>query len=125
MGLKRFIFRRLVEIAVIFFVIMTILFVLFRLAPGDPVSRMVDPSMTPEDARLLMERMGLRLVEGRFPEAGQPGAVLHVALARARSMELGDVFGRIVRPEDTTPGRFELVGLLEVVKQPADLGVRV
>jgi peptide/nickel transport system permease protein len=59
MGLKRFILRRLVEIAVIFFVIMTVLFVLFRLAPGDPVSRMVDPSMTPEDARLLMESMGL------------------------------------------------------------------
>ena len=59
MGLKRFILRRLVEIAVIFFVIMTVLFVLFRLAPGDPVTRMVDPSMTPEDARLLMESMGL------------------------------------------------------------------
>jgi peptide/nickel transport system permease protein len=59
MGLKRFIIRRLVEIAVIFFVIMTVLFVLFRLAPGDPVSRMVDPSMTPEDAQLLMESMGL------------------------------------------------------------------
>ena len=59
MGLKRFIFRRLVEIAVIFFVIMTVLFVLFRLAPGDPIDRMVDPSMTPEDAQLLMESMGL------------------------------------------------------------------
>ena len=35
------------------------LFVLFRLAPGDPVERMVDPSMTPEDAQLLMESMGL------------------------------------------------------------------
>jgi peptide/nickel transport system permease protein len=59
MGLRRFILRRLVEIAVIFFVIMTVLFVLFRLAPGDPVDRMVDPSMTPEDAQLLMESMGL------------------------------------------------------------------
>jgi len=59
MGLKRYILRRLVEIAVIFFVIMTELFVLFRLAPGDPVERMVDPSMTPEDAQLLMESMGL------------------------------------------------------------------
>jgi peptide/nickel transport system permease protein len=59
MGLKRFIIRRLIEIAVIFFVIMTVLFVLFRLAPGDPVERMVDPSMTPEDAQLLMESLGL------------------------------------------------------------------
>lgn len=59
MGLKRFVIKRSIEIAVIFFVIMTVLFVLFRLAPGDPVERMVDPSMTPEDAQLLMESMGL------------------------------------------------------------------
>jgi len=59
MGLRRFVIRRSIEIIVIFFVIMTVLFVLFRLAPGDPVERMVDPSMTPEDARLLMESMGL------------------------------------------------------------------
>ncbi|MGA6925194.1 MAG: ABC transporter permease [Desulfosarcina sp.] len=59
MGLKWFVLRRLVEIAVVFFVIMTVLFFLFRLAPGDPVSRMVDPSMTPEDARLLKQSMGL------------------------------------------------------------------
>lgn len=59
MGLRTFIIRRFLEIAVIFFVIMTVLFILFRLAPGDPVARMVDPSMTPEDARLLMESMGL------------------------------------------------------------------
>ena len=59
MGLRRFILRRLVEIVVIFFVIMTVLFILFRVAPGDPVDRLVDPSMTPEDARILRESMGL------------------------------------------------------------------
>ncbi len=57
--LRRFIFRRCIEIILIFFVIMTVLFVLFRLAPGDPVERMVDPSMTPEDARVLTETLGL------------------------------------------------------------------
>ena len=50
MELNKYIIRRLFEITIIFFVIMTVLFLLFRLAPGDPVSRMVDPSMTPEDA---------------------------------------------------------------------------
>ncbi len=59
MGLKRFVGKRVLEIAVIFFVIMTVLFVLFRLAPGDPVTRMVDPSLTPEDAQRLIEQMGL------------------------------------------------------------------
>lgn len=59
MELKKYLFHRLIEIIIIFFVIMTILFLLFRLAPGDPVSRMVDPSMTPEDARHLISQLGL------------------------------------------------------------------
>jgi len=59
MDLRDFIFRRLIQIVIIFFVIMTVLFFLFRLAPGDPVSRMVDPSMTPEDAKRLVSQLGL------------------------------------------------------------------
>jgi peptide/nickel transport system permease protein len=49
----------LVEIAIIFFVIMTALFFLFRLSPGDPISKVVDPMLTPEDMRYLIEQMGL------------------------------------------------------------------
>ncbi|MBW1887543.1 MAG: ABC transporter permease [Deltaproteobacteria bacterium] len=59
MELWRYISRRLVQIVIIFFVILTVLFVLFRLAPGDPVERMVDPTMTPEDAQLLIAQLGL------------------------------------------------------------------
>jgi peptide/nickel transport system permease protein len=59
MELIKYILRRLIEISVIFLVILTVLFLLFRLAPGDPVSRMVDPSMTAEDARRLVEQLGL------------------------------------------------------------------
>lgn len=59
MALRRYILRRLVQVAVIFFIILTVLFLLFRLAPGDPVSRMVDPDMTPEDAELLIAELGL------------------------------------------------------------------
>jgi peptide/nickel transport system permease protein len=59
MEIHRFAMRRLVQIAVIFFVILTALFFLFRLAPGDPVTRMVDPSMTPEDVRRLISQLGL------------------------------------------------------------------
>ncbi|MFH1351170.1 MAG: ABC transporter permease [Pseudomonadota bacterium] len=60
MDLKKFIFRRLIQIFIIFFVILTTLFVLFRLAPGDPVSRMVDPNMTPEDVEHLTAQLGLK-----------------------------------------------------------------
>ncbi len=59
MELRKFIGRRLVQIIIIFFVILTVLFLLFRLAPGDPVSRMVDPDMTPEDSELLIAQLGL------------------------------------------------------------------
>jgi len=59
MELKRYIVHRLLQIIIIFFVILTVLFLLFRLAPGDPVSRMVDPNMTPEDAELLISELGL------------------------------------------------------------------
>ena len=59
MELWRYISRRLIQIVVIFFVILTVLFLLFRLAPGDPVSRMVDPNLTPEDAELLIKELGL------------------------------------------------------------------
>lgn len=59
MGLKGYILRRGLQIVLILFLILTILFVLFRLAPGDPVERLVDPSMTPEDAELLVRQLGL------------------------------------------------------------------
>ncbi len=59
MSLKRYIIRRLVEMAIIFWVIQTVLFFLFHLAPGDPLSRMVDPGMTHEEEMALIQQMGL------------------------------------------------------------------
>lgn len=59
MELWRYIGKRLIQIVLIFFVILTVLFLLFRLAPGDPISRMVDPDMTPEDAAHLISQLGL------------------------------------------------------------------
>ncbi len=59
MELLKYIRSRLIQIVIIFFVIMTVLFLLFRMAPGDPVSRMIDPDMTPEDAARLISQLGL------------------------------------------------------------------
>jgi len=59
MELRRYITRRMIQIIIIFFVILTVLFLLFRLAPGDPVSRMVDPDMDQEDAEVLIVQLGL------------------------------------------------------------------
>jgi hypothetical protein len=60
-----------------------------------------------------LERAGSRLVDGRFPEPGKDGAVVHRAVARARGLKIGDAFGQLVDPKDSTPGRFTLVGLLD------------
>jgi len=59
MGKRKFIFNKLIEIVIIFFIILTALFFLFRLAPGDPITKMVDPMLTPEDAQHLIEQLGL------------------------------------------------------------------
>jgi peptide/nickel transport system permease protein len=50
---------KLIEIFIIFFIILTVLFFLFRLAPGDPVSKILDPMLTPEDTRHMIEQLGL------------------------------------------------------------------
>ena len=59
MELRKYATQRLIQIVITFFVILTILFLLFRLAPGDPVSRMIDPDMTPEEAEHLISELGL------------------------------------------------------------------
>lgn|GEM_PF-1350554 len=60
----------------------------------------------------LLERVGCRLVEGRMPEPGSAGAVVHEAVLKARGWALGTLFGEEVDRLDGTPGRFEVVGVL-------------
>ena len=67
-----------------------------------------------------LARIGNRLFEGALPAAGSDGAVLHVDVARARHMKIGDAFGRLVDPDEPTPGKFTVVGL---VKGPARVGL--
>jgi peptide/nickel transport system permease protein len=59
MGTKKFIFKKLIEITFLFFIILTVLFFLFRAAPGDPITRMVDPTLTPEDIKHMIAQLGL------------------------------------------------------------------
>ena len=59
MRAPKYIAGKLAEMAVIFFVILTLLFFLFRLSPGDPTSRIVDPTLTAEDTAYLIQQMGL------------------------------------------------------------------
>jgi peptide/nickel transport system permease protein len=59
MELWRYIRHRLIQVIVIFFVILTVLFVIFRLAPGDPIERMIDPDMDEEAVAVLKKQLGL------------------------------------------------------------------
>ncbi len=59
MNLRLFVLVRSVQILITFFIIMTLLFVLFRLAPGDPVAFLTDPQMTEEEVALLSQQFGL------------------------------------------------------------------
>ena len=67
----------------------------------------------PDEARAaFLERVGLELVEGTLPEPSTDGVALHEAVVRARDMKLGEAFGQLEDPGDSTPGRFTLVGIL-------------
>jgi len=69
----------------------------------------------------LMRRLGLSLAAGRMPKPGE--VLLHEDVARARGLGVGDRFGSVVDPDDTTPGAHRVAGLLEGVPRIA-LGVR-
>lgn len=59
MGLKEFITRRVIQIILLYFAIATMLFFLFRAAPGDPLASYIGTGFTPEQEALIMERFGL------------------------------------------------------------------
>jgi hypothetical protein len=78
---------------------------------GDQNSAMVAVPRAEQEEYL--RRVGVRLVEGTLPEAGSDGVVVHRDVLRARGFRLGSRFGRLVDAEDSTPGEFTVVGVLE------------
>lgn len=59
MNLRNFLLVRGAQIVITFFIILTLLFVLFRLAPGDPLATVADPLMTEEEVKILKAQFGL------------------------------------------------------------------
>jgi peptide/nickel transport system permease protein len=55
----RYIFKRIIGLIVVIFLVLTIAFIIVRLAPGDPAALMLGPDASPEDALLLRQRLGL------------------------------------------------------------------
>jgi peptide/nickel transport system permease protein len=55
----RYIFKRIIGLIVVIFLVLTIAFIIVRVAPGDPAALMLGPDASPEDALLLRQRLGL------------------------------------------------------------------
>lgn len=69
-------------------------------------------AIEPENQADFLDRVGLRLVRGRLPTPRTAEAAVHESVLRARGLDIGDPFGRLVDPKDGTPGRFEIAGVL-------------
>lgn len=59
MSLARFICKRMLEIVVTLFIIATLIFLLFRLMPGDPLAALINPKWTAEIKEMMRIRFGL------------------------------------------------------------------
>lgn len=65
----------------------------------------------PAEGEALVTRLGLALVEGRFPHKGRREIVLHEDVAHAKRLAVGDRVGPVVERTEVG-GMFEIVGLL-------------
>jgi FtsX-like permease family len=70
-------------------------------------------AVSEDDLRYLMDRFGLRLVEGRLPRPRTNEVVLSEALAQNRGLHIGDSIGYPVYDRDGCPYEMTIVGLLE------------
>jgi ABC-type lipoprotein release transport system permease subunit len=70
-------------------------------------------AVTEEDMPYLMERFGLRLLEGRLPRPRTNEVVISEALALNRGLHIGDSVGNPVYDRDGSPVALTIVGLLE------------
>lgn len=59
MGLREYVTRRILQLVVTYWAFVTILFALFRLAPGDPTSMFVMDGLSGKEREQVIERMGL------------------------------------------------------------------
>lgn len=59
MGMKDFLIKRTLQTVITIFVVMTVLFFIFRVMPGDPAMALVGPGMTHETVLALREAWGL------------------------------------------------------------------
>jgi putative ABC transport system permease protein/lipoprotein-releasing system permease protein len=70
-------------------------------------------AVSEEDMPYLMDRFGLRLIQGRLPQPHTNEVVISEALALNRDLQIGDSIGNPVYEHDSFPIEMTIVGLLE------------
>jgi ABC-type lipoprotein release transport system permease subunit len=66
-----------------------------------------------EDISYLMDRFGLRLIQGRLPQPRTNEIIISEALALNRGLKIGDSIGKPVFEKDSFPIELNVIGLLE------------
>ena len=57
-------------------------------------------------------RTGIRLLEGKLPDAGTNEVAIHEMFMKGNGWKLGHQFGMDISDDDWMPGRFVVVGIL-------------
>ena len=57
--MRRFVLKRILIGIFTMYVVLTLVFFIFRMGPADPVAIMLPPDATPKDAQMLTEQFGL------------------------------------------------------------------
>lgn len=68
--------------------------------------------LEPPARKLMLERCGLRLIEGRMMQEGAPEAVISVDVARNLGLKIGDIISKPDAQDSYAPIPIRLVGLL-------------
>lgn len=59
MRLREYLIKRMIQILITLIVVLVMLFVVFRMMPGDPAAMVMSPKFTPEQRELLRHQYGL------------------------------------------------------------------
>lgn len=66
-----------------------------------------------EDMDLLLNRMGMKIVDGRKPAPGSHEILMNKFVASNKHLKVGDAFGSLINREDALYGSYTIVGLVE------------
>lgn len=64
-----------------------------------------------KDMKYIIDKLGLKLKEGKMPEAGKDEVLLDWRLANNKGKRLGDFIGKGVDPQEKISGKYKIVGL--------------